>query len=623
NNASTSTSTVVRPEVSINLTMPANILVGDEFSSSLSYANSGSIAAANVTINTTLPVGVTLTRFIQNPSAACSYTAATRRIGCSFASLAAGTSGNVVFAAQANVTAAASIATTATISTATAGDTATNNTSTALTTVQFPNPSVTISLSPSPVPVGTSGTISAPYRNTGTGIARNAVLTITLPAGIVLGALPGGCSYTTATRALTCGLGDLAAGVSGTRAISFSLPATFPADQLDVSATISSTTPERSLDQANNTANTTTNVVRPNVFVTAAGPASIVGQGSAFWYTVSYGNQYHTNPALTRAAAGVVLQATLPPDVTLVQVDLPPSSVSGQTLSWNLGSLAANAGGQIHIVVQTHVPAGASLRFSANIATSTIGDDPSDNYATTDTTVVQPPSAVSQAAGSLRVAIHSDLDPNSQDNDALNGVYESAGSRITWPAGEVLDITPRLDGVDFPDEPLPFPYEYRARVVGWSIAGVNINGVTHNPQAVDSRGLAGCRAGAHPNTAPERLIGCAYAYLGGENRDAIDHPGPISESQLASQAHLYWTQPPAPRMRNDVYLFTLDPIEAVQLAIQVEIEVWIVNTAPGSIGGIALPEIPVVPLPDPERQLISQAISIDLLVPRSVIAPGS
>jgi hypothetical protein len=297
--------------------------------------------------------------------------------------------------------------------------------------------------------------------------------------------------------------------------------------------------------------------------------------------------------------------------------------VSGQTLSWSLGTLAPNAGGQIHIVVQTKVPAGGTLHFTADISTTTPGDNLSDNHAAVDTGVVAPPTAVGQSASALKVAIHSDLDPNSQDANPTNGVYVSDNAHIAWPTGEVLDFTPRLSGISFPDEPLPFPYEYRARVVGWSVASFTGNSIVHNPLAADSRGVAGCRAGARPTMVPQLLTGCTYAYLGGANRSAIESPAVLSEGELATQAHAYWTQPPAPQMRNDVYLYTLDPLRSVRFAVQVEVEVWIVNAAPGDINGVTLPEIPVVPLPDPARQLIAQDFDVTLLIPRSLIGPGS
>ncbi len=623
NNSSSRTSSIVRPEVSVTKTATTVALVGDEISYTLSYANTGGVAAASVVLVDTLPAGMTFTRFIQNPGAACSYTAATNTVSCSFLALAAGETGSVVIGAKADVTAAASVANSASISTLTAGDTLTGNSSTATTTIQFPDLGVTVGISPSPFPVGTSGSVTATYTNQGTGVARSTSLNLIVPAGVTLGTLPSGCAYTAVIHLIACALGDLAPNTTSSQVIPLSLPANFAADSLGMSASMTTLTPERPADLANNSAADVVSVVRPNVSVSATGPASIVGQGSAFWYTVSYGNRYRVNPSLTRAADGVVLTAILPADVTFVQADLPPSSVSGQVLTWNLGQLAANASGQIQIVVQTKVPAGTTLHVTTDISTTTPGDNLSDNHATVDTDVVPPPSEVGQSASDLKLAIHSDLDPNSQDANPTNGVYISDGAQIAWPAGEVLDFTPRLSNLHFPDDPLPFPYEYRARVVGWSVASFTLNGVIRAPQVADSRGLAGCRAGTRPTSVPQRLTGCAYAYLGGESRSAIASPAAISDAQMASQAHAYWTQPSAPQMRSDVYLYTLDPLRSVQIAVQVEVEVKIVNAHPGAISGMPLPEVPVVPLPNPARQLIAQDFNVTLLVPRSVIGPGS
>jgi hypothetical protein len=355
------------------------------------------------------------------------------------------------------------------------------------------------------------------------------------------------------------------------------------------------------------------------------GPDRIVGQGSVFWYVVDYGNQYFRTPSLTRAAENTLLRVTLPPDVTYQGVNgTPPTRINGQVLEWDLGTLNPRATGQLTIVVQTNVPAGAVLDFEAVISTTTPGDDPRDNRATVRTDVVQPPAVIPNAGGDLRLAIHSELDPNSQDGDAFNGVYISTGTAITWPAGEVLDFTPRLLDLQMDGGSLPWPYEYRARVVGWSVTGFTVNGTVRNPQAADSRGRAGCRPGAAPSRNPLLLTGCRYAYLGGEDLASIANPQRLREDQMASQAHVYWTQPPAPRQRDDVFLYTLDPIEGVDIRVQVEVEVWIVNAYPGApINDPSLPEIPIVPLPDPERRLIEQTFDVTLLVPRSVIGPGS
>ena len=623
NNSASSTTQLVRPALSIVKTAPASVLVGDELSFTLTYRNLGSAAASAVAINDTLAPGLTFTRVATNPGGACGYGAATRTVSCNLGSLAPNAAGSVIFLARVGVaTPGASVSNTGAISTGTAGDDPSDNSSTTTTIVQRPNPGVAISITPSPFPIGTSGALSSAYRNSGSGDARSATLTIDLSAGnFTLGALPAGCAYAVATRRIACALGTLTPGATGTLSIPIALPADFPADQLDATATITSLTPELPADQADNSAAASVSVVRPNVFVDASGPASIVGQGSVFWYTLDYGNLYRRSPALTRAAEGVLLTATLPDEVSFVQASIAPTSVSGQTLSWDLATLAARQTDQLVIVVQTNVPAGATLRLDTEISTSTPGDDPADNRDSVLTDVVQPP-VITPAASDLRLAIHSELDPNSQDNNPTNGVYRSDGAQIAWPAGEVLDFTPRLSTLDFPNEPLPFPYEYRARVVGWSVSSFSVNGTLIDPAAADSRWQSGCRNGAIPNGTPRRLSGCTYGYLGGEDLDAILTADVLREEQLIDQAHVYWTQPPAPAMRGDVYLYTVEPLESASISVQVELEVWIVNAYPGDISGVPLPEIPVAPLPDPERQLIAQTFDVTLLAPRSVVGPG-
>lgn len=625
NNTSTSTSQIVRPEIGIAKTAPSTVLVGDALSYRLSYANTGSIAAANVTLVDTLPPGMPFVRFIQNPFGACAYDAATRRISCALPSVAVNEVGTIEFVAQTDVTAAATVANTATISTTTAGDDPSNNSATATTTVQFPNPGVGITISPSPVPVGESGSITISYRNTGTGDARSSRVTVDLPSSAIRpGTLPAGCSYDIALTQITCILGDLPTGAAGTRVLPITLPSDYPADSLSASATIATITPERPADQGDNTASTSVPVVRPNVFVEATGPTSIVGQGSVFWYTLDYGNIYRRNPSLTRDASTVVLRAILPDEVTFLRADTDPSAIQGQELTWNLGTLTARQTGRITIVVQTSVPAGANLHFVTDISSSTPGDDPSDNTDTVDTGVVQPPDTIPDAGGDLRLALHSDLDPQSQDDDPTNGVYVSDGTQIAWPTGEVLDFTPRLRDLVMDGDPLPWPYAYRARVVGWSVAGFTVNGSARDPRAVDSRGQTGCRPGLAPDGAPRLLQGCAYGYLNGANLSQIMAPAPLREDQLAGQGHVYWTQPPAPPMRNDVSLYTVDPLEPAQLRVQVEVDVWIVNAYPGApIADPSIPEIPVVPLPDPERRVLSQTFDVTLLAPRSIVGPGS
>ena len=160
------------------------------------------------------------------------------------------------------------------------------------------------------------------------------------------------------------------------------------------------------------------------------------------------------------------------------------------------------------------------------------------------------------------------------------------------------------------------------RVVGWSLVAVEVGGQRFDPRTSDSRGVGGCRPGARPSLTPQLLSGCVYRYLGGQNRDQLSASG-LRERDLDDQIHLYWSRPPLPSMRADVYLYATEVLEKARLTIQVELEVQIVNQAPGSIGGVPLPPIPVVPLPDPARQIMTGQIDVTLLAPRSLVAPGS
>ncbi|GAB4442653.1 MAG: SdrD B-like domain-containing protein [Chloroflexi bacterium OHK40] len=626
NNAATWRTQLVRPEIGITKSAPASVLVGDELIFTLDFHNAGSATANNVAISDPLAPGLTFTRFVRNPGGACGYDTATRTVGCSPGGLPPGTSGSVAFGARVGVDApGAEVRNSATISTSTPGDSPTGNSASSSSTLLRPNPTVSVAINPSPFPVGENGALTVAYHNAGDGDARDASLTIELaPDEVQLGLLPSTCARQTPDQTILCALATLPPGRSGSVVLPVALPADFPADQLSATATIASATPERPADQADNTATARADVLRPNVYVDAAGPASIVGRGSVFWYTVDYGNLFRRSPALTRAADDARLQVTLPPEVQLIEAAMPPTSANGQTLTWELGTLAGQAHGQIIIVVQTDVDAGATLHLDATISTSTPGDDPGDNRDSVETEVVQPPTSIPQSGGDMRLAIRSELDPNSQDGDPANGVYLSSGPQIAWPAGEVLDFTPRLAELQIPGEDeLPFPYEYRARVVGWSVASITIDGEERSPTDSDDRGLSGCRAGRPTNARPRLLRGCAYGYIGGDNLEAIRSAELPTETQLSDQAHSYWTQPPAPQMRDDVYLYLLDRLAPVTLELHVEVELQIVNAYPGSIGGIPLPEIPVVPLPDPERQLIGQRFTVTLLAPRSVVGPGS
>lgn len=117
-----------------------------------------------------------------------------------------------------------------------------------------------------------------------------------------------------------------------------------------------------------------------NVRVTKTGPATVVA-GSSLSYQLAYRND---GPA---AASAVQLVDTLPAGTTFVSATPAPSSVSGQTLTWNLGTLAVGQAGTITVNTTVSATAPASLTNTAQISTSTIETNTSDNSSSVTTAV--------------------------------------------------------------------------------------------------------------------------------------------------------------------------------------------------------------------------------------------
>lgn len=211
-------------------------------------------------------------------------------------------------------------------------------------------------------------------------------------------------------------------------------------------------------------------------------------------------------------------------------------------------------------------------------------------------TPLPPPPPVPQAA--FTISIHSTLDPNSQDGDTRNGVYTSDSARISWPAGEVLDFTPRVRMTLSPPAPAYAGYAFRARVQDWSfVSSVGQNAATKP----DGLGRAGCRGGAHQTSGAAGPV-CTYRYIGGASLADATEP---TEDDMASQAHVYWAHAAPQQMRQDVYVYNLGQLRQVDLALEVRIVVEVVNLASGQVVGS-------------RTDTAAGTFAVTLVVPRSV-----
>ncbi len=562
NNSSSVTTTILYPDIQITKSGPATAAVGANIQYTLTYRNNSTFTVpAGSVVQDTLPAGLT---FVSASPAATNTSGSTR--SWTLGALAAGQSGTITINATVATTAPASVSNTGTIAVPTGYTDSTpgNNSSTVTTTIQRPDVSIA-KTGPATALVSDTITYQLTWRNIGTAPAANVVVRDTLPAGLAfVSATPAPSSVS--GQVLTWNLGTQAAGASGTISVQAQVLMSAPVSLVNTAQV--STTSLGDPNTSNDTSTWTTTVLRPNVRITKTAPAN-TAEMSQLQYTLAYANNG------TVAAANVVVRDTLPAGLSYVSASPSPSNVSGQTLTWNLGTLNANQSGSM--VITTRVAAGtggSNLDNTATIQTSTPGDDPSDNTSTTSTYVIPPPPPPAPSTN-WKLAIRSTLDPLSQDGNPTNGVYVSNDSNVHWPAGEVLDWTPRAQ-ISLPGASPVYPYQFRSKIVGWSYVSTGVESVERGAtEADDMPGHgAGCRAGDRSGVDGSGLDGCVYRYIGS---GALNDTSVPTESDMDGQAHGYWSVGVPRSMRNDVYTYSLSQLGAVKLTVQVKVVIETYN----------------------------------------------
>lgn len=245
---------------------------------------------------------------------------------------------------------------------------------------------------------GDTITYQLTYSNIGTGLATTVSIVDQLPAGVTYVAnsttsAPNIGQPTVAGNMLTWNLSSLAPGANGT--ITFQVKITnFVACVPYTNMTTIAAINEPTTLTGNNAASAAITTVCPSPDVLTTKTVSAISgsymPGNAVEYTLGYQNIGQG------AASGVVVVDTLPAGVTFVGVTsstptLPAPTVgtSGglQTLTWNIGNLAAGASGQIKIkvTINTNTPTCTNLqlnntfRISAtNEPTTLLGNNPSN-----------------------------------------------------------------------------------------------------------------------------------------------------------------------------------------------------------------------------------------------------
>ena len=335
------TTQVVRPLLSINKTGPQSALLGSRFDYNVSVANTGDGAAYNVTVTDTLPDGI---RFISaSPTAVVSGQTLTWNLG----TLASGATDGV------SITVAGSQSGSHTnVATVDSEGPYTEPREDSATTVVL-SPSVELAISGPPLYVGNAGEYRITATNTGETTLTNAVVTSSVPDGMMF------VSTTPAVEPTEEGgilwpIGDIPIGEERSVVLSLQADEEGSATLVAGVATDEGPTASASLDIT----------VRPAV----GGDISLIegdslvreGDEASFTFAVNNGGRSAmTNVMVSVTIPGALTYASASASVDGVE---PSLSDDGTVVSFNLGDIAV--GGQVTITVATQandLPEGGEL----------------------------------------------------------------------------------------------------------------------------------------------------------------------------------------------------------------------------------------------------------------------
>jgi parallel beta-helix repeat protein len=316
--------------------------------------------------------------------------------------------------------------------TATATDQGSNNTSQVSET--SPNLLLTLTAAPDPVNQTQDLTYTINLSNVGASPIAAITVTDTLPAGVTFLSATGG--VTPVGNVLTFPAVDLNRGAS------LSTPYTIVV-RADTAGTISNTATATYTNESDNppvdpTTLTKTIMTRVNpvahLVLTAAADPNPVFQGANLTLTDTVVNN---GPS---PSAGVTLTDTLPPSFTFVSAT-GGVTPAGNVLTFNLGTIAANATATVTIVVQPTVP--GQFTNTAQVTSTTTDLNPVNNSASVRVTVL--PAFIitntnDSGLGSLRQVIQN-------VNASTNPAAINVGVQIPGPGPDVIHLTAALPAI--------------------------------------------------------------------------------------------------------------------------------------------------------------------------------
>lgn len=370
---------------------PDPVIVGNQFTYTLTASNSGPSDATGVILSDNLPSSVT---FISSSSTqgSCSGTST---ITCSLGALKKNSSATVRLTVTAH--SEGTLINSASVSASESDPNPSNNTDKENTTVR-PAPviptadlSITQTDTPDPATVGNPLIYTITVKNSGPSEATGVTLTDTLPAGVSLTSItPGQGSCAPSADKITCTLGNLPAGKEVTVALTVT-----PSAPEAITNTASVTASETDPNSANNTDKESTKINPPTEetadlsvrMVAAPDPITL---GSNLVYTLTVTN--HGPDAATAVVSDIIIGPA-----TVLSIHPSQGSCTGATvISCSLGNVNNQKSATIEIIV---APSEAGTISNTATVTSGTSDPNSQNNSAAFSTLINPPPPDDQGGG--------------------------------------------------------------------------------------------------------------------------------------------------------------------------------------------------------------------------------
>lgn len=435
--------TTLAPDISVTKTAEAaTVTPGTPVRFTLTVANSGTGSAQGVILRDALPNLPGLSWSIDSVSGAAASDCgiAGGVLVCDLGAVEAAGTRVITVSSPTTGDSCGLVSNTATVSATNEGaDKTANNTATASTTVNCPPPVVKLVKLPDASPVNLNQALgfSLSAQNTGTSTVKNFRVMDQLAAGIVWAQDNPACSIS-ASNALTCAFGDLAAGATVSVHITAPAGTTTCGDLTNTAFAVGDNLPQ----QASNTSTIAVNCAA-DITVTKVPSASVIQ------FTPSTGGQYTSSgPAVftittsnhgTGAATNVILTDNLP---VLLYAGQPANT----GLSWTI----------------TSMPTGGTCAINNNVLSCTfasIGAGQSQTLVISAPTNQVPPPATQTTEIVNTVSVTADNEPltNRTDNQS------TAKIQLTW-SSLVCVSDPPFNGSYFDN----FSTSDANAVKGWS-----------------------------------------------------------------------------------------------------------------------------------------------------------